>query len=240
MSPSFTLVEMLVVLGIIGIIAAIAVPLIPSLLKANVVNQNVATLSGILEQARETAISGNTYVWVAFYNPPATSPRSGTWVATFDSVDGTDPISPNQNGWSNTLTVPGPIGSTSLQLVSKLQNLSGAQITNSGALPDGLTTLATNAGITNPASPFQPTPTTPTAWTVTPLQNTDGYSSTSPYTIYVIEFTPDGEAHTQPVTPGQWYGDIAFGMVPSVGASTNDDVLMNLSRLTGRVTVFRP
>ncbi len=60
-SPSFTLVEMLVVLGIIAILSAIAVPLIPALMRSNTLDSNVQTLTGILEQARETAISGNTY-----------------------------------------------------------------------------------------------------------------------------------------------------------------------------------
>ena len=130
---------MLTVLAIIAIITAIAVPMIPSLMRSNTVDQNVATLSGIMEQAREAAISGNTYVWVVFSDPPAATPRVGEWVAVFKSQDGTDPIA-----WATTgVTNPGTISGTALALVSKLQNLPGAKITDlTNTLPVSYTHLS--------------------------------------------------------------------------------------------------
>jgi len=229
---SFTLVELLVVMGIIAILAAIAVPLIPSLLKANVVDSNVATLQGILEQARETAISSSSYVWVAFTDPSTTTPGDGIWVATFQSQDGTEsPVNTTLTpAWLTTLTVP----SANLQMVTKPQNLAGMKIVdpNYSTVPTSLTNLAASAGgVTNPATLFEPTG---MQWTVSSTQYSEGNNATTYYT-HAVEFTPDGEAHVQ-----TWTSNIDFVMVPSSGSNTNNDVLMNLSRLTGKLTVYRP
>jgi len=238
-SPSFTLVELLVVILIIAILTAIAVPLIPSLLKANVVDEDVATLSGILEQARETAISRTTYVWVAFTDPPASTPGDGIWVATIQSVDGTEaPINTTvAPSWATSVTIPSA-ASVNLQMVSKLQNLPGIAITNWLYLPAAVTNLATAApyNITNPAPLFETNTVSnsKTQWTVSSVQFSEGNSATT-YFTHVIEFTPNGEAHVM-----TWNSNIEFGMIPSTGTSTNNDVLLNLSRFTGKLTVLRP
>ena len=86
---SFTLVEILVVLAILAIMAAIAAPMITSLLRGNQVDSSIVTLTGVMEQAREAAMSGNTYVWVAF-TPTNSIAANGIWVATIQSEDGTE------------------------------------------------------------------------------------------------------------------------------------------------------
>jgi Tfp pilus assembly protein FimT len=224
---------MLVVLAIIAIISAIAVPLIPSLLKSDTLDSNVQTLSGILEQARETAISGNTFVWVAFTDPPAGSPRSGSCVAVFQSQDGTDPIN-----FTNALVVPGTVTNTttSLVMVGRLQTLPGSAIADPSGLPAAIANLGNSIGVTNPATLTATNSTgLPLQWTVTPYANTEGYSSTNPYFKRAIEFTPDGEAHTL-----AWNPNISFGLTNSISTSTNNLVLVNISRLTGRTTILRP
>lgn len=223
----FTLLELLTVLAIIAIMTAIAVPLIPSLLKANQLDSSVLQLSGILEQARETAISANTYVWVAFTDAPANSPI-GTWVATIQSKDGTEaPSSTLTTPMTATaLTIPSTTTCPNLQLLSKIQNLPGIKFldSNSASPPASYTTLAATA-------PATPTGLFDTAvWTVTPLQNTSAAGSNF---VHVIEFTPDGEAHVP-----TWNSNIQFGFVPSVGAAKNA-VIFNVTRLTGRTTVYR-
>jgi prepilin-type N-terminal cleavage/methylation domain-containing protein len=237
-SPSFTLVEMLVVLAIIAIISAIAVPLIPSLMKSNTIDSNVQTLSGILEQARETAISGNTFVWVAFSDPPAASPGTGEWVAVFQSQDGTDPINQSGTGWTTTgITVPGTVGSTPIQLVGKLQNLPNVQITDfTNTMLSAVSNNMSSSGFYSSSQTitnlFEPSG---MQWTITPLANTEGYSASKPYFTHAIQFTPDGEAHVQ-----AWSSNVVFGLIPSTGTSTNNVVVLNISRLTGKTSVFRP
>jgi prepilin-type N-terminal cleavage/methylation domain-containing protein len=223
LSNGFTLVELLVVMALIVILSAIAVPLIPSLLKANQLDSSVNTLSGILEQARETAISANTFIWVAFTDAPANSP-TGTWVATIQSKDGTEsPSTTVTSPWTTTpITIPG----NNLQLLSKIQNLGGVKIVdaNSPPLPASLVAKA-------PASPttlFEPAG---MQWTVTPLQNTGVGAGV--YFTHAFEFTPNGEAHVP-----TWNGNIQFGLVPTIG-STSNAVLFNVSRLTGKTTVLR-
>jgi prepilin-type N-terminal cleavage/methylation domain-containing protein len=217
-SLGFTLVELLVVICVIAILAAIAAPMIPSLLKANVVDQSVTTLTGVLEQAREEATSRNTYVWVAFTAaPPASLPGDGIWVATFESQDGTDAV----NNFTTPMTIPG----ADLQLVNKLQNLPGVKITDVGAAANQVTVVGIPAAGTSLQGGSG---TTALAWTVTPIKFTEGYNVATSLFTRAVEFTPDGEAHV--VT---WNSNIQFGLTPSTGSSTNNAV-------TGKLTVYRP
>lgn len=234
LKKGFTLVELLVVLSIIAILTAIAAPLIPALLKSNQLDSNIATLSGVLEQARETAISNNTFVWVVFAPPPTSSPGVGTWVASVQSIDGTDSVK-GSNTWLTNLTIP---GTANLQLLSKIQNLPGVQIVD----PTTITGSVQNNGIAPPtgAVPLQgPTSTNANSlnWTVTPAKYTEGFSSTTSFFTQGIQFTPDGEAHV--IT---WANNIQFGMTSTTGSATaiaKSVVLFNISRLTGKLTVYR-
>jgi prepilin-type N-terminal cleavage/methylation domain-containing protein len=244
----FTLVELLVVLGVMAIILAIVSPLVPSLLRANQFDSNVNTLSGVLEEAREAATAGNTYIWVAFTDPVAAAPGNGIWVATIQSQDGTDSginsgtaTVPN---WQTALTFPG----TTFLLHSKVQNLPGVEIIGDPAA--GALTLSTiNGNIAASATAKTPQGPIPPAyvagisiqgglgWTVSTLANVNTGGATAGNFNHAIEFTPNGEAHVQ-----AWNANIQFGVVPTVGtgaAQTNNAALFNISRLTGKTTVYR-
>jgi len=235
---SFTLVELLVVIAIITILAAISVPVIGSLMRSNQIDQSVSSLTGILEQARSAATSGNTYVWVAFTTNASSSPSSGIWTATIQSQDGTEgavntSASPTSNYWT-TVTVP---GTSNLQLLNKIQNLPGVQMNNvvsGGTTPSPWSTFTQTVGGSTPPTTSITSLSQGLTWSIPSLSSTAGAGMA--FTT-AIEFTPDGEAHTSAST---WYNNIQFGLTPSVGTSTNNSVLINVGRLTGKTTVYRP
>ncbi len=235
----FSLVELLVVLAIISIMVTLVVPVVSGLLRSNQVDQSVATLAGLMGQAREAAIAGNTYVWVAFSAPAPSTPARGIWVATFQSQDATEsPINTTVTpSWQTTTTIP----STNLQLINKLQNLPGVTVVDVSGT--GTTLSASAITAINAANASSPPPTTGVlslfepasmSWTVAPLQNVTGYTSTSTF-VRAMEFTPNGEARCG---SSAWYNYIQFGLVPSTGSSQNA-ALFSISRLTGRMTVYR-
>src|SRR6266567_2533322 len=64
---AFTLIEMLVVMGIIAILMVLVAPAFTSLKSAGDVTGAAYTVKGALDQARTYAMANNTYTWVGFY-----------------------------------------------------------------------------------------------------------------------------------------------------------------------------
>jgi prepilin-type N-terminal cleavage/methylation domain-containing protein len=245
-ADGFSLVELLVVLAIIGILTAIVSPLVPSLLRGNQLDSSVNTLAGILEEARETATASNTYIWVAFTDPISSSPGKGIWVATLQSLDGTETIA-STSTFTPLTQATGTVTSTAasnLALHSAVVNLPGVQVISGIATTPTLqsvnTAITASANAKTPAGQIPPSyPSAATSlldwpstsgWTITTLKT--GLSTTATFTHF-IEFTPDGEAHVP-----TWNSNIQFALVPSTGVQTNA-ALYNITRLTGRATVFR-
>jgi prepilin-type N-terminal cleavage/methylation domain-containing protein len=95
---AFTLLELLVVIGIIAILMVLIAPAFTSIKTGNNVTSAAYTIKGVLDQARTYAMANNTYVWTGFYeedgsksstNPP--SPGNGRLVmSVVASKDGTN------------------------------------------------------------------------------------------------------------------------------------------------------
>jgi len=222
----FTLVEMLTVMAIIAILSVASVPLISSLMKANEMDTSATTLSGILEQARETALSANTFVWVALTDAPENSPV-GTWVATIQSKDGTSDDVTSGTSWQQNLAFP----TTNTQLLDRVRQLPGVRLVSPTSLSSTLTAKAPTAQDSTyllGQNAFNAN------WTITNLPNVGSISGSTAFT-HVIEFTPSGEAE---VPGADWYNNIQFGLVPTIG-STQNAILYDVVHLTGKTSAYR-
>lgn len=95
---AFTLLEVLIVIGIIALLMVLVVPAFTNLKSAGDVTGAAYTIKGVLDTARTYAKANNTYTWVGFYeedvsqpstNPP--TPGTGRLVMSIvASKDGTN------------------------------------------------------------------------------------------------------------------------------------------------------
>ncbi len=148
---AFTLVEMLVVLGVVGVLMLLLAPAFTDLKQAGDVTAAAQTIKAALELARNTAISSNTYAWVGFYEEDASIPSANPAVAgngrlvlsIVASSDGSNVYGSNTNG---------PIDPTRLRQIGKLVKIENVH------LP--LFAIGTGTGETfetRPALQFDPT-----------------------------------------------------------------------------------
>ncbi|MEZ0385462.1 MAG: Tfp pilus assembly protein FimT/FimU [Verrucomicrobium sp.] len=63
-ASAFTLIEMVVVIGVIGILFAVMWPALGGMLGGQNMTKSITDISGLLEQARSHAMAKNTYVYV--------------------------------------------------------------------------------------------------------------------------------------------------------------------------------
>jgi prepilin-type N-terminal cleavage/methylation domain-containing protein len=220
----FSLAELLVVITIVALLSVATGPAISALTSSGSASQNISQLSGLVEQAREYAVSQNTYVWVALNS--TTTPGQVS-VAIIASTDGTDPA--NVSGTSTWQTanyhaVPAP----GLVLVSKVVTLKQFTILNAGA-------------VTPPSLPAAPVPADPT--NSINSGGTGGFSiqipgqSTTTSFIPAILFTPSGQVRNSnsPVNI------IDFDLEPLKGTATDTKniAVLRMNGLTGEGVVYR-
>src|SRR4029077_18575445 len=103
-ASAFTLLELLIVVGIIGLLLVWIAPAFTTIKGGTDVTSAAYTIKGVLDTARTYAKANNTYTWVGFYeenvaNP--TSPNSSTpavgrvIMSIVASKDGTTVYDPN-------------------------------------------------------------------------------------------------------------------------------------------------
>src|SRR3954462_9559274 len=85
-SPSFTLIELMVVIGIIVLLTVLVVPAFNSLKSSKDITNVVYTVKGAMEQAHAYALVNNTYVWIGFFE------ESGAVASTKPPTAGTGRI----------------------------------------------------------------------------------------------------------------------------------------------------
>jgi prepilin-type N-terminal cleavage/methylation domain-containing protein len=187
----FTLLEMLVVMGIIAILMALVVPAFTNLKSASDVTSAAYTIKGVLDQARTYAKANNTYTWVGFYEEDVsqTSPNAGgvgrIVLSVVASKDGTIIYNPNSLAKINT---------TKLIQVGKLTKIENAHLTTFADGSGTGSTFDTRPPVTYDTARIGDT--TPPNPSLTPFQYPVGNPEPSAQYTFVkaVQFSPGGEA----------------------------------------------
>jgi prepilin-type N-terminal cleavage/methylation domain-containing protein len=128
-ASAFTLLELLIVIGIIAVLLVLIAPAFTTIKSAGDVTSAAYTIKGMLDTARTYAKANNTYTWVGFAGSvgPNTPPPPITGqveVAIVASKDGTNLWSANGNG---------PLPPDKFTQVGKMITLNNIHIGDTGA-----------------------------------------------------------------------------------------------------------
>jgi prepilin-type N-terminal cleavage/methylation domain-containing protein len=217
----FSLVELLTVVAVMSLLVSLAVPALSSIAMGNQMNQSLIQLSGTLDQARQYAITHNTYVWVAL-RPHTDEVRGDELsVAVLASKTGTDP-----SPWSNYGAVP----NSQIDLISRPRTFGQLRLEEAGTFSASKIPSLEGKSVTS----LDNTPSDGRAIFNIKLP---GDSSAVNFDR-VIQFTPSGEAR---VSSGI-IDVVEFGLHPTRGnvADENNVAVLRVNGLTGQTTVFRP
>src|SRR5204863_691194 len=129
----FTLLELLIVIGIIALLMVLIVPAFTNIKSGTDVTSAAYTIKGVLDTARTYAKANNTYTWVGFFEedvsqPPATAGVGRIVMSIVASKDGTIVYDPNN------LTT---IGATRLIQIGKLTKIENAHLWTHTDTPTG-------------------------------------------------------------------------------------------------------
>ena len=117
----FTLLELLIVVGIIAVLLVLIAPAFTSLKSAGDVTSAAYTIKGVLDTARTYAKANNTYTWVGFFEEDISNPpNAGTGRLVMSIVASKDGTNLGADPNSNATGTDNWIDSTKLTQVGKL------------------------------------------------------------------------------------------------------------------------
>ena len=230
----FTLLELLIVVGIIGLLLVLIAPAFKTIKGGNDVTSAAYTIKGVLDTARTFAKANNTYVWVGFYeenvenaaSPNVSSPPWGRVImSVVASKDGTN------------IATGGPMPPANLMQVgtqTKVENVHLVAFTDgSGQAPAD--TFATRPPVTFNGTQYSlagmPNSTTPFT-----------YPAGSPYTFSkAVQFSPRGEAVISNSAQNSLQAAAEIGVQPTHGATldSTNPVAIQFTGLGGNVKIYR-
>ena len=246
-SGGFTLLELLIVVGIIGLLLVLIAPAFNNIKGGTDVTSAAYTMKGVLDTARTYAKTNNTYTWVGFKEvdvsqDSSVSPQlSGTGrvamaiVASKDGTRGYDITSnplPIPSAWTNYNN------GANLLAVGKLQYLNNVHL--AGALATAGNMARPNVSSNNYIIGLAPNSVTPFDWPLGSALNGGQYSFQK-----VINFDPQGVAriqysnNTDTISP---YTEVGLQQTHGTTVDTNNPnvVAIQLSGVGGSVTIYRP
>jgi prepilin-type N-terminal cleavage/methylation domain-containing protein len=239
----FTLVELLVVIGIIALLMVLVVPAFTNIKSGTDVTSAAYAIKGVLDTARTYAKANNTYTWVGLFEEdvsqpstnPATAGAGRVVMSIVASKDGTKVYDPN-----NLAT----IDPTKLIQVGKLNKIENAHLWTHTDTPSG--TGSTFDTRPNVASTYCIGDSSPSN-SATPFQYPVGSPAPSPqYTFRkAVQFSPGGEARINNNSNSlQTVAEV--GLEPTHGAATPSPsatpaniVAIQFTGVGGGVTIYR-
>ena len=242
---AFTLIELLIVVGIMGVLLVLIAPAFTSIKSGTDVTSAAYTIKGVLDTARTYAKANNTYTWVGFKEvdvsqAASVSPQmSGIGrvaiaiVASKDGTRGYDITNPSLSNpaWTNYNN------GTNLIAIGKLQYLDNVHLA-------GTLTMAGNMARPNVSSNYiigiAPASVTPFDWPLGTALSSGQYSFKQ-----VISFDPQGVARIQYSTNADTisaYTEIGLQQTHGTTVDTNSPnvAAIQLGGIGGSVTVYRP
>jgi type II secretory pathway pseudopilin PulG len=220
-ASAFTLLELLIVVGIIALLLVLMAPAFTTIKSAGDVTSAAYTIKGALDTARTYAKTNNTYTWVGFAGSIGVSITGQVQVAIVASKDGTN-LGTDGNGLAGDITANTiPVG--------KLMRIDNIDIGNTG-------------DPTNDGTEFESRPPVLAAYRVSASGDT-AYPFTLQGVTFMrwIRFSPRGEAvvkgGTTQIAP---YAEV--GLLPTHGtvlAATPNIVAIQISGFGGDVRIYR-
>jgi type II secretory pathway pseudopilin PulG len=245
---AFTLLELLIVVGIIAVLLVLLAPAFTSLKSAGDVTSAAYTIKGALDTARTYAKANNTYAWVGFYeenttdasptnNSPPYPGKGRVLLAIVASKDGTKIFEDTDPA--------APLPPDRIRQVGKLVKVDGIHLADIGnPSPTPNPTPVPDTLLARPSSPYSEG---------SPFDHFNRISSDSSdstlfpfaaqnYTFYkTIRFNPRGEANINSTYTTKHEGEI--GAKPTHGTSVDTNtpnvVAVQFSGLGGDVKIYR-
>jgi prepilin-type N-terminal cleavage/methylation domain-containing protein len=237
-ASAFTLLELLIVVGIIAILMVLIAPAFTSIKSGTDVTSAAYTIKGVLDTARTYAKANNTYTWVGFYEEdvsqsstnPATLGVGRLVMSIVASKDGTNVAS------------SGPIDPSLLIQVDKLTKIENVHL---AASADG-TSLPVGAD-QPPGTTFDARPAVESTYCIgdttssTPFQYP--LAGTPQYTFSrMIQFSSNGEARvSNSGNNPQPAAEIGFRPTHGAAVDINSPNILAIqfTGLGGNVTIYR-
>jgi len=211
--------ELMCVLAIMSVLASMSWPSIVGILSGDRLTNNAYELSGLIQQARTTAMTQHTYVWLGFYSYTQNG-APALMVASLAENSGLATVVPTTSSLPN----------SNFQLAGKPVILNNVSI-------------ATVSNYTNPALPGLDVPDNTDVGSQTYSFSMSVLGIANATFNNVIAFGPDGQTYL-PTTTGALGSNpvlcVGVGLTASPGSAKNlHTAAVQVHGLSGQVSVFQ-
>ena len=213
---AFTLLELMVVIGIMAVMFALVVPAFESVSGSRGITRAVTDVAGILELARGEAMAARTYAYIGFVNATNADGNSELRIGAVLSLDGSSDTSP-----------------ANLTPISRLAKIPNVQMTDFTTLPQ-LVKSSADASISSNDEYVKNFPAS--AHLKDKFQDA-GFDSCATVTI-----SPQGEIlhATNPTVFFRTTGSVGLALMRGTAMAQNDGAIVSYYGGTGQIRVTRP